>query len=192
MVVRQWGTKVVTTLRVVRQSAGAASGAALEPDPLDRVLPQSSDPQRKTRFAVAFSASFGLKSKQAEAKAAADAVAAAAAAGPPADGPPAPRARTRVTACRSMHVHLSVELKAFVPELTPRSAVVAARLADRFVTYDKFKSFWARRPAMPVSSDPSAWWKHASHCVTTECRCDGAGHIRDSDAVIAAATYEHR
>ena len=91
------------------------------------------------------------------------------------DAPPSPRRPG--SQASSLTVTVSVALKALVPELTPRSAVVALRMADRFLTFSAFDRFWVRRPAVPVSQSPAAWWQHAGNSIMNTCRCrrDGGG-----------------
>lgn len=70
----------------------------------------------------------------------------------------------------SCTVDIDVRLRAFVPELTPHSVAVAARMVDRFQQYFQYAPYWQVRPQQSVSHDPSLWWQHAGNAAARECR----------------------
>lgn len=67
-------------------------------------------------------------------------------------------------------VDVDVKLKAFVPQLNPRSVAVLFRMADRAQTFAQYASYWQSRPPVPVGRSPSMWWKHAGSAAARECR----------------------
>lgn len=66
--------------------------------------------------------------------------------------------------------HLQVDLNALVLELTPEALALGACMLDRFLAYMRYQRFWACRPQVSVSTDPSAWWRHAAQAVISDCR----------------------
>ncbi len=83
---------------------------------------------------------------------------------------PAPRA--------ALTVHVSVSLKALVPELTPEAAVQSLRMVGRLTSYMKYSKFWAARPTVSVTQSPAAWWQHAGRAIIKDCRWARKGVLR--------------
>ena len=67
-------------------------------------------------------------------------------------------------------VDVDVNLRAFVPHLTPQSVAVAFRMLDRAQQYSQYSPYWQSRPSVPVSRSPSCWWQHAGSAAARECK----------------------
>ncbi len=83
-------------------------------------------------------------------------------------------------------IHLSVSLKALVPDLTPESAAQLIRITQRLTTFSKYVRYWRLRPDVSVSESPATWWQHAGRAVLQHCRCGpAAGTQRPARSVPA-------
>ena len=67
-------------------------------------------------------------------------------------------------------VEANIQLKAFVPHLSPHSVAVLFRMVDRAQTFAQYAPYWQSRPPVPVGRSPSLWWKHAGSAAARECR----------------------
>lgn len=80
----------------------------------------------------------------------------------------------------ALTVHVSVSLKALVPQLTPEAAVQSLRMVGRLTSYMKYSPFWAARPTVSVTQSPAAWWQHAGRAIIKDCRWATKGMLRET------------